>query len=166
MLNVPAASKHDGTIDPPTDAPGLGIVRELFREYADSLGLDLGFQDFPRELAGLPGKYAPPWGRILLAKAGDQPAGCVALRPLTDGVCEMKRLYVRAPYRGSGLGRTLAERIIREARDLGYERMRLDTIASKMDGAVSLYRALGFETIPPYCDNPFPDAMFMELKLR
>ena len=138
----------------------------MFREYADSMGLDLEFQDFSEELADLPGKYAPPSGCILLARVDREPAGCVALRPLGDGVCEMKRLYVRPGYRRPQIGSELAERIIQEARDLGYERIRLDTIASRMGDAVALYRALGFRVIPPYCDNPFPDGVFMELSLQ
>jgi putative acetyltransferase len=154
------------TIYQPTDFQGLQTIRAMFQEYADSLGLDLEFQNFSQELAGLPGKYAPPSGCILLAEVEDQPAGCVALRPLVDGACEMKRLYVRSQFRGLGLGRALAERIIQEARNLGYERIRLDTIPSRMGGAVSLYGALGFGNIPPYCESPFPDAMFMELSLH
>jgi putative acetyltransferase len=148
------------------DEAELPTIRAMFREYADSMGLDLEFQNFSEELADLPGKYAPPSGCILLARADSEPAGCVALRPLGDGVCEMKRLYVRPGYRGLKLGRGLAERIIQEAGDLGYERIRLDTIASRMGDAVALYRALGFRAIPPYCDNPFPDGMFMELTLN
>ncbi len=144
----------------------LQTVRALFQEYAESMGIDLSFQRFEQELADLPGQYAPPSGCILLALVNDEPAGCVALRPQSsDGACEMKRLYVRPEHRRSGLGRTLAERIIQEARKLGYDRMRLDTIPSIMDRAVSLYRALGFETIGPYCDNPIPGAMFMECRL-
>ena len=144
----------------------LQTVRALFQEYADALGIDLSFQSFEQELADLPGQYAPPRGCILLALVNDQPAGCVALRPQSnDGACEMKRLYVRPEHRRSGLGHTLAERIIQEARNLGYDRMRLDTIPSIMGKAVSLYRALGFQAIEPYCDNPLPGAMFMECRL-
>jgi putative acetyltransferase len=149
-----------------SDAPQeLPIIRALFQEYADSLGFDLEFQGFAQELAELPGPYASPSGCILLAMVDDQPAGCVALKPLERGVCEMKRLYVRSRHRGSGLGRELAERVIQEARILGYDRIRLDTIPSMMGSAVSLYRALGFETIPPYCDNPIPRAAFLEQRL-
>ncbi|MBP3959989.1 GNAT family N-acetyltransferase [Gemmata sp. G18] len=152
------------TILPSTTAE-LQTVRVLFQEYADALGIDLGFQNFAEELAELPGKYAPPTGCILLAEVGDQPAGVVALRSRADGVCEMKRLYVRPQFRKEGVGRALAERVIEEAKRLGYGRIRLDTIAPIMGKAVSLYRALGFEEIPPYCDNPVPGAVFMELRL-
>jgi ribosomal protein S18 acetylase RimI-like enzyme len=154
------------TIEPLTDIHEVPIVRSMFQEYADSMGLDLGFQNFSQELAELPGKYAPPSGCLLVAKVDGQPAGCVGLRSLGDGVCEMKRLYVRSQYRGLGLGRKLAERVIEVARNLGYECLRLDTIASKMGSAVSLYAGLGFRTIPAYCETRFPDAIFMELDLR
>jgi putative acetyltransferase len=139
-------------------------VRLLLREYADSLGFDLCFQEFGQELAGLPGPYGPPSGCLLLATVGDEPAGCVALKQLADGVCEMKRLYVRSRHRGTGLGRTLAEGIIREAKRLGYRAIRLDTVPSVMGSAVALYRALGFRDIPPYCFNPVPGALYMELR--
>jgi len=154
------------TIARSTDPGELPTIRDLFREYVDSLGVDLGFQDFERELADLPGKYAPPSGCLLLATVDGRPAGCAALRPLADGVCEMKRLYVRPPCRGGGLGRALAERVVQEARVLGYDRIRLDTIAPLMGAAVAMYRSLGFEPIPPYCDNPLPGALFLELRLR
>jgi putative acetyltransferase len=140
-------------------------VRVLFHEYASSLGFDLCFQNFEQELAGLPGPYAPPSGCLLLATAEDEPAGCVALKELADGVSEMKRLFVRSRYRGTGLGRTLAEQIIREARRLGYQAIRLDTIPSVMGSAVALYHSLGFRDIPAYCFNPIPGALFMELQL-
>jgi putative acetyltransferase len=137
----------------------------LFSEYAASLGFDLSFQDFDRELAGLPGEYAPPQGAMLLAFDGTVAAGCVALRPLTPSICEMKRLYVRRPYRGSGLGRRLAEAILEEGRTRGYERMRLDTVPA-MDRAIALYRSLGFREVTPYRKNPIPGALFMERELE
>jgi GNAT superfamily N-acetyltransferase len=148
-----------------TSADEVETVRLLFREYADSLGFDLCFQNFEQELAGLPGQYAAPSGCLLLATVGDEPAGCVALKKLADGTCEMKRLYVRGRYRGTGLGRALAEQIIREARRLGYQAIRLDTVPAVMGSAVALYRSLGFRDIPAYCFNPVPGALCMELQL-
>jgi ribosomal protein S18 acetylase RimI-like enzyme len=139
-------------------------VRAIFEEYANWLGFDLCFQDFDRELAELPGDYAPPPGRLLLAIEGDEVAGCVALRKWgTDG-CEMKRLYVRDAFRGKGLGRTLATAVIDEARKIGYKWMRLDTLPS-MIGANRLYESLGFVEIEPYRHNPIEGAKFMELVL-
>ncbi|PYM30898.1 MAG: GNAT family N-acetyltransferase [Candidatus Rokuibacteriota bacterium] len=139
-------------------------ARSLFREYETSLGVDLCFQGFEQELAGLPGAYAPPSGRLLLAVDDGRPAGCVALRPLGADGCEMKRLYVRPEFRGRRVGRLLAERVIAEARAIGYPRMRLDTLPS-MKEAIPLYRSLGFAEIGPYYANPVPGALFMERAL-
>lgn len=141
------------------------VVRALFEEYADALGIDLSFQDFDRELAELPGEYGPPAGRLLLALDGDEPAGCVGLRPFEPGVCEMKRLYVRPPYRGTGLGHRLAEQIVEAGRDAGYERMRLDTLPT-MDAARALYGSLGFVEIDAYRPNPIHGTTYFELALR
>ena len=151
-------------IAPAGDDRAIREVRALFEEYARSLGVDLGFQGFEEELADLPGAYAPPLGRLLLARDGATPAGCVAIRPLDPGVCEMKRLYVGPPFRGSGLGRELAEAAMREAVAAGYVCMRLDTLPA-MQPARALYRALGFRPIPPYRHNPVPGAEFLELDL-
>jgi ribosomal protein S18 acetylase RimI-like enzyme len=139
-------------------------ARELFVQYADSLGVDLEFQNFSRELTTLPGNYAPPQGCILLAEDSGHLAGCAALRPLKDNICEMKRLFVRSEYRGRGIGRMLACSVIDRARAIGYEKMRLDTIAT-MKEARTLYYSLEFRNINAYRYNPLDDPSYMELEL-
>ncbi len=146
-------------------AADLDQVRWLFRAYADWLEVDLCFQGFEQELATLPGRYAPPAGRLLLAKVGKEAIGCVGLRPLEPGICEMKRLWVEPGFGGHGLGRALAERIIDDACAVGYARMRLDTFPARMQAAQHLYRSLGFREIPPYYDNPFEGVVMLELRL-
>jgi ribosomal protein S18 acetylase RimI-like enzyme len=143
----------------------IAQTRDLFLEYAKSLGFSLCFQNFDQELAGLPGEYASPHGRLLLAEYDGQLAGCVALHKLEPEICEMKRLYLRTRFRGKGLGRALAETIIAEARAIGYRRMRLDTVEPVMKDAVAMYRRLGFKEIPPYRANPIAGALYMELEL-
>ena len=152
-------------IFPAESSAQVTLARELFLEYAESLGFSLCFQNFDQELAGLPGDYAPPEGRLLLAESDGQLAGCVALHKLSGQICEMKRLYLRQQFRGKGLGRALAGQIIAEARQVGYRRMRLDTVEPVMGDAVGMYRRIGFKEIAPYCDNPMPGALYMELEL-
>jgi putative acetyltransferase len=142
----------------------VATARALFEEYQRSLGFSLCFQNFDAELAGLPGAYAPPEGRLLLAFAGGAPAGCVALRKIGEGICEMKRLWVKPAFRGAGLGRRLAEEILRDARKTGYRAVRLDTLPS-MREAQALYESLGFLDIPPYNDHPIEGTRFMEATL-
>lgn len=147
----------------------IEAARSLFKEYAASLGFSLCFQSFDQELASLPGDYAPPGGRLLLADwiedENEQLAGCVALHRLDDGVCEMKRLYVRPEFRGKGIGQSLAIAIVEEGREIGYRRMRLDTVPSVMGNAVALYRTMGFREIPAYRVNPIAGAIYMEMEL-
>jgi putative acetyltransferase len=147
-------------------------ARALFLEYGASLGFSLCFQSFDQELAGLPGDYAPPCGRLLLAEVEGKPAGCVALHRLGEScadkralLCEMKRLYVRPEFRGQQLGRQLVEEVMLAARSIGYKKMRLDTVEPVMGHAVALYRGLGFHEIPAYRENPMPGTLYMELDL-
>jgi len=149
-------------------ASNMELVGQLFREYATDIQVDLCFQGFAQELATLPGAYAPPTGALLVACWGAAPAGCVALRPLDleGGVCEMKRLYVRAPFRGLGVGRELAGAIIAAARRATYRAMRLDTLPQQMPAAMALYRHLGFRPIPAYNDNPLAGVQHLELTLE
>jgi ribosomal protein S18 acetylase RimI-like enzyme len=145
-------------------AENLKIIKMLFGEYANSLEFDLSFQDFTEELANLPGDYSPPKGCLILAKHEGQAVGCVALRELSDCMCEMKRLYVRPKFRGLGIGKALAKDVIEKARKIGYTHMRLDT-APSMHAARALYISLGFKEIEPYRYNPIEGAVFMELIL-
>ena len=153
------------TIRPIASAADLAAVRDLFSEYAASLGVDLGFQGFDAELASLPGAYVPPAGALLMADVAGEVLGCIALRPLEPpAVGEIKRLYVRPAGRGQGLGVALSRAILDCARASGYRLVRLDTLAT-MGEAQALYRRLGFREIPPYRHNPVPGTLFMELDL-
>jgi ribosomal protein S18 acetylase RimI-like enzyme len=140
-------------------------VRELWREYAAWLEVDLCFQNFEKELNELPGRYAPPQGRLLLALSDEKLAGCIALREIGEGICEMKRLYVRPEFRGQRIGRELTTLLIEEARKIGYARMRLDTLPLKMKEAAIVYRSFGFTEIEPYYHNPYEGVVYMELVL-
>jgi putative acetyltransferase len=153
------------SIVPAESASQFDLVRELLLEYWKTRKLSLSVFNFDRELAELPGEYAPPSGRLLLASCGGEAAGCVALRRLEPKICEMKRLYLRDRFRGRGFGRTLAVSIIAEAREMGYRKMRLDTIGPGMRDAVALYRRLKFREIPPYRHNPLEGVKYMELDL-
>jgi ribosomal protein S18 acetylase RimI-like enzyme len=146
-------------------AEQIDEARTLFREYEAWFGLALCFQNFDEEVANLPGRYAAPDGRLFLARADGKLAGSIALRKLEDGVCEMKRLFVKDEFRGQRIGIALIERLIAEAQKIGYEKMRLDTFPPKMGKAVSLYESYGFREIPPYYHNPYGDTLFMELDL-
>jgi ribosomal protein S18 acetylase RimI-like enzyme len=164
--NAPASPAVDGfQILPAESASQIESVRELFLEYAQSLSFNLCFQSFEQELAGLPGDYAPPGGRLLLLMRDGAAAGCIALHRLDADTCEMKRLYVRPQFRGVGLGKYLAERVIADARAAGYKKLRLDTVEPVMRTAVRIYRNLGFREIAPYRANPIEGALYMELQL-
>ncbi|MGD9588681.1 MAG: GNAT family N-acetyltransferase [Pyrinomonadaceae bacterium] len=143
----------------------IAAVRQLFLEYEEWLGLDLCFQGFEEELSTLPGRYRSPEGRLYLALVEGEAAGCVALRRFGDGICEMKRLYVRPGFRGLRLGASLVELLISTARGIGYSRLLLDTYPPKMEQAVRMYRSFGFEEVGPYYDNPNSETLFMALEL-
>jgi len=142
----------------------LDEVHTLFREYHKMLGIDLGFQNYDEELATLPGKYLPPDGRLYVIYLEDKLAGCIALRRYDATRCEMKRLFVRPQFRGLRLGRILAERIIEDAKAIGYQAMVLDTLKT-LESAVTMYRRMGFEEIAPYYDNPLKDVLYFQLTL-
>jgi GNAT superfamily N-acetyltransferase len=153
------------TIEPAQKAGQIAAARQLFREYAEALAVDLCFQDFEAELRDLPGRYSPPRGIILLAAGpDDEMAGCAAVRPIDAEVCEMKRLFVRPPFRRWGLGRRLAEATLAFARNARYHTMRLDTLR-RLGPALELYRDLGFREAAPYYENPIDDVVYMELEL-
>ena len=153
----------------PSSPKELDELRDIFSEYARNLGVDLCFQQFDQELAGLPGEYAPPNGALLAAKVDGQLAGCCAIRPLDTAdytnACEMKRLYVRKAFRAMGLGRQLAEAALDAARQAGYSCVLLDTL-DDMEAARALYQELGFHEIPPYYHNPIPGAHYLKAALR
>ena len=155
----------DTQIAEATTAEDIDHIRRLFRAYADWLNVDLCFQAFDAELANLPGFYAPPDGRLLLARTGGEVAGCVGLRPLDDGICEMKRLWVEPGFGGRGIGRDLAEAIVNAGRELGYSAMRLDTMPERLKAAGHIYETLGFQKIPDYYHNPLEGVVMYELKL-
>lgn len=174
-MKVSAGSQRRCAIVDADTPERLSAVRTLFQEYAASLSFNLCFQNFDQELARLPGEYAPPSGRLLLALVDEQPAGCVALHrcevidkdPGPSGeICEMKRLFVRPEYRGLGAGRELVLEVLNRAKAIGYQRIRLDTVVSEMKAAVELYRRLGFVEIAPYRVNPMPDTKYLELDLE
>ena len=152
-------------ITPATTDEQIEQARALFREYEAWLGMSLCFQGFEEEMANLPGKYAPPGGRLYVAYNGGKPFGCIALRGIEPSICEMKRLYLRDAARGKGVGVRLIEQVIADAREIGYEKMRLDTYPPKMGKAVSLYEAHGFYEIPAYYHNPHDGVLFMEKTL-
>jgi putative acetyltransferase len=160
-----AVEQQSVNITQAESATQIADARKLFREYEAWIDLDLCFQGFEAELAALPGKYSMPDGRLLLGYIDDRLAGCIAMRKLGDGICEMKRLFVRDEFRGLGIGITLIERLIADAREIGYTKMRLDTFPPKMGKAVSLYETHGFVEIPPYYENPHSGVLFMELAL-
>ncbi len=145
-------------------AEDIPEIRRLFLAYAESLDVDLCFQGFEKELAELPGAYASPSGCLLLAEVDGSAVGCVGLRKLSGAICEMKRLYVDPKLRGARIGKTLVDAILARGRELGYQRIRLDTLPS-MQAAIAMYRSLGFREIEPYCNNPLPGALFLELDL-
>lgn len=160
-----SSNSREILIRPATFPNDRAAVENLLREYAASLGVDLSFQDFAEELAGLPDKYAPPGGALLLASADSAPVGCAAFRPLSERGCEMKRLYVRPAFRGQGIGRRLIQRVLTDAREAGYSQICLDTLPS-MREAQALYESFGFRDSAPYCHNPVPGARYLVMDFK
>ena len=148
-----------------TEPEQIEDARALFREYEEWLGMSLCFQGFEEEVATLPGKYAPPGGRLYVAYDDGEPIGCIALRSIAPNICEMKRLYLRDAARGKGVGKRLIEQVIADGQEIGYQKMRLDTYPPKMGKAVNLYEAHGFYEIPAYYDNPHDGVLYMEKTL-
>ena len=165
MVGTLIKNQHDFSLTQAETSADIDEARTLFKEYEASLGISLCFQSFDQELANLPGDYAPPSGRLLLARIRGDVAGCIALRRMADGECEMKRLYLRSSFRGTGLGGKMVEALLAEARLIGYSKMRLDTLPGRMDNAIKLYRSIGFREISPYYNNPAPEALYMEIDL-
>lgn len=162
----PVSTSVDGFVLSQAESPSqIAQARELFLEYQKALGISLCFQGFEQEVAGLPGGYAPPSGRLRLGVYQGALAGCVALHALEPTIGEMKRLYLRPAFRGKGLGQAMVDAIVMEARTIGYRRLRLDTIEPLMKSAVAMYRRMGFREIPQYCANPVEGALYMELDL-
>lgn len=162
---MPDSADERLRITPVVSAADVAVVKLLIAEYAEALGIDLGFQGFEQELVTFPGDYAPPRGRLFLVTWGSPPVGCVGVWPLSASTGALKRLYVRPSGRGRGVGRALTLAAMSAALELGYERLRLDTLPS-MQAALSLYTSLGFRVIPPYRKNPVPGAQFLECILR
>lgn len=154
------------TIEQATDDAQMDTVRKLFKNYESWLGMDLCFQGFEEELRTLPGRYAPPDGRLFIAYVDGEAAGCIAMRKIGESVCEMKRLFVLEKFRGRRIGDKLIRRLIDTARKEGYEFMRLDTLPDRMKKAAELYRSYGFYSIEPYYENPYKGVEYMELDLR
>jgi len=158
-------SRDEVVLSQAQTADDIDVARGLFKEYEAALGISLCFQNFAAEVANLPGSYAPPAGRLLIARVGDFVAGCIALRKISADVCEMKRLYLRTDFRGRGIGRVLVDAVLSEAKQIGYSRMRLDTIRGRMDPAIALYRSIGFKEVAPYYESSVPETLYMELVL-
>jgi carbonic anhydrase len=165
MVEALAKDRNELSLTQAESSADIDEARALFKEYEASLGISLCFQSFDQELANLPGDYSPPSGRLLLARIGAKVAGCIALRRINGDTCEMKRLYLRPEFRGTGLGGKMVEAILSEARQIGYSKMRLDTLPGRMDNAIKLYRSIGFKEIPAYYDTPLSDTLYMELDL-